>query len=212
MMDKDIPGFVVDFLKEAQNKYFVQIDSGYLKDVFNTTGLEHYVHGFEDAYRLLCGEKIAGSDEYLTFCNEGARELYGLLHSRYIMTEMGVFKAKEKYKTHEFGECPRFFCNKTGLLPCSLSDIPNETKLVMYCPSCKHMYSPPKVFSQIDGAYFGKSFAHLFVMTNPDLVTKTNPQQIKYQPSLFGFKMYTGEISKLPSNFSPKKSFFTKIQ
>jgi casein kinase II subunit beta len=51
-----------------------------------------------------------------------ARELYGLLHSRYIMTSRGLAMIREKFLNGVYGHCPRILCNKQNLLPLGLSE------------------------------------------------------------------------------------------
>lgn len=47
---------------------------------------------------------------------------------------------KSKYKTHEFGACPRTLCDKQDVLPIGLSDThstSNENPLKLFCPRCQ---------------------------------------------------------------------------
>jgi len=51
-----------------------------------------------------------------------ARELYGLLHSRYIISPRGLAIVREKFLNGVFGHCPRTLCNKQNLIPLGLSE------------------------------------------------------------------------------------------
>jgi casein kinase II subunit beta len=51
-----------------------------------------------------------------------AKELYGLIHARYIQTAKGMAFIREKYLNAVYGHCPRILCNKQILLPLGLSE------------------------------------------------------------------------------------------
>ena len=46
--------------------------------------------------------------------------------------------------------------------------------------------------TDIDGAYFGTTFPHIFLMTFPALVPSRPPQT--YIPRIFGFKVFKGPL------------------
>jgi len=75
----------------------------------------------------------------------------------------------EKYELAHFGNCPRTNCNQTRTLPVGLSDISGEDTVKLFCPSCCDVYVPPNSrFQTVDGAFFGRTFGALFLMTFPD--------------------------------------------
>lgn len=75
----------------------------------------------------------------------------------------------EKYELTHFGVCPRTFCEGTRTLPVGLSDVPGEDTVKLFCPSCLDVYVPPNSrFQTVDGAFFGRTFGALFLLTFPD--------------------------------------------
>ncbi len=59
----------------------------------------------------------------------------------------------------------------------------------MYCPRCQDVFFPLKAkHDNIDGAYFGPYFAHMFVVNYPLLFVK--PKQ-NFVGTLCGFRMHS---------------------
>lgn len=48
----------------------------------------------------------------------------------------------EKYKTYDFGRCPRVYCCGQPCLPVGQSDIPRSSTVKIYCPKCEDIYYP----------------------------------------------------------------------
>ena len=114
--------------------------------------------------------------------------LYGLIHQRYILTNKGLQAMLEKFTNIDFGRCPRVCCNGQPVLPVGQSDQARTSTVKVYCPRCKDIYFPwSKYQGNIDGAYFGTTFPHLFMMTFNHL-QPSKPQQ-EYVPKIFGFKV-----------------------
>ena len=104
-------------------------------------------------------------------------DLYGLIHSKFILTQRGLKKMKKKYIKAKFGYCPRVLCEKQIVLPIGMSKDLCKTRVKVFCPKCKEVYVPrtyDKVID-IDGAYFGTSFSSIFFQTFPDLNPKEKP-------------------------------------
>ena len=104
----------------------------------------------------------------------------------------------EKYVNCHFGCCSRVYCNNQNLLPVGLSDKPNVDSVKLFCPCCKEVYNPPSLFAgtlpsnrrdvlDIDGAFFGTTFPHMFLLQYPNFLSW--PSQ-KYQPTIFGFQIH----------------------
>ena len=61
------------------------------------------------------------------------------------------------------------------------------------------MYVPRQKHLDIDGAYFGISFANILFKTYPDLYPKDGP--LTYQPLIFGFKIFGQKGSAYEEKF-----------
>ena len=64
----------------------------------------------------------------------------------------------------------------------------------VFCPKCEDVYIPRNKITDIDGAYFGFSFPHIFFQTFQEFL----PQQksLKYSPKIYGFKIFGKKCSK----------------
>lgn len=121
--------------------------------------------------RRLPGERRQHSrmNSDLSVIESSAEMLYGLIHQRYICSRAGIAQMSEKYEMSHFGCCPRTNCNQARTLPVGLSDIPGEDTVKLFCPSCLDVYVPPNSrFQTVDGAFFGRTFGALFLLTFPD--------------------------------------------
>jgi casein kinase II subunit beta len=126
--------------------------------------------------RLVAGHNTTGEKRHgrmpsdLSVIESSAEMLYGLIHQRYICSRPGIQQMAEKYELQHFGVCPRTLCNGCKVLPAGTSDILGLDTVKLFCPSCNDIYVPPNSrFQSVDGAYFGKTFCHLFFMTFPEL-------------------------------------------
>ncbi|CAI0446050.1 unnamed protein product [Linum tenue] len=129
------------------------------------------------------------TDEQNELVESAAEMLYGLIHVRYILTSKGIAAMLEKYKNYDFGRCPRVYCCGQPCLPVGQSDIPRSSTVKIYCPKCEDIYYPrSKYQGNLDGAYFGTTFPHLFLMTYGHLKPQKATQS--YVPRVFGFKLH----------------------
>ena len=61
--------------------------------------------------------------------------------------------------------------------------------LQVFCPRCQETYHPrSSKHANLDGAYFGTTFCHLFLLTHPELVVPKSPET--YIPRIFGFRIH----------------------
>jgi len=116
----------------------------------------------------------------LSVIESSAEMLYGLIHQRFICSRAGIQQMSEKYDLGHFGVCPRHNCNMARTLPVGLSDIPGEDTVKLFCPSCLDVYVPPNSrFQTVDGAFFGRTFGALFLLTFPDYdISKTGADHL----------------------------------
>merc|ERR1712137_616878 len=105
------------------------------------------------------------TEEQQEIVESAAEMLYGLIHARYVVTNRGMHAMYEKYRTAAFGRCPHVFCQ-----------------------GCHGLFFPKSTRqANIDGAYFGTTFPHLYLMTHPDMIP-AKPSQT-YVPRVYGFKV-----------------------
>lgn len=175
------------------NEFFCEVDDDYIQDDFNLCGLSSQVPYYDYALDLILDVESSHGDMFTEEQNEliesAAEMLYGLIHVRYILTGKGMAAMLEKYKNYDFGRCPRVCCSGQPCLPVGQSDIPRSSTVKIYCPKCEDIYYPrSKYQGNIDGAYFGTTFPHLFLMTYGNL--KPTQASKSYVPRIFGFKVH----------------------
>lgn len=114
----------------------------------------------------------------------------------------------EKFQNADFGRCPRVYCQGQPGLPVGLSDLPRCYSVNIYCPRCQELYYPrASKHGNIDGAFFGTTFAHLFLLQNPDLLPPKS--QESYVPRIYGFRInnesayFSNQRSNYHSPFCP---------
>ncbi|KAJ3675832.1 hypothetical protein LUZ60_004874 [Juncus effusus] len=185
--------WIVWFCGLRGNELFCEVDEEFIQDDFNLCGLNslvpHYLHALDvilDNDYSFSGE--LDDDEHSRIENV-AEMLYGLIHARYILTNKGLNAMHEKYKRADFGRCPRVFCEGQPCLPAGTSDISHNGSVKIYCPKCEDLYLPRcKYQNNMDGAYVGTTFPHLYLMTFPS--SKPSKTAEKYIPRVFGFKLH----------------------
>merc|ERR1711990_757580 len=180
------------------NEFFCEVDEEYIQDDFNLSGLASQVPYYDYALDLILDIESPNddilTDEQHSIVESAAEMLYGLIHARYIVTSRGLAAMLEKYKDSHFGRCPRVLCQGAAMLPTGQSDIARMNTVKIFCPKCGELYYPrSKYQGNVDGAYFGTTFPHLFLMTYSHL----RPQKptSSYVPRIFGFKIHDKETS-----------------
>ena len=66
-------------------------------------------------------DKMLEDEGFLQIYQE-ALDLYGLIHSRFIVSSKGLAIMKEKYLNGVFGICPRVLCAGHIVMPVGMSD------------------------------------------------------------------------------------------
>lgn len=191
--DEEDTSWISWFCSLKGNEFFCEVDDEYIQDDFNLSGLSSQVPYYDYALDLILDVESPNDDmlteEQHEMVESAAEMLYGLIHVRYILTGRGMTAMLEKCKNVDFGRCPRVYCSGQPCLPMGQSDIPRTSTVKIYCPKCEDIYYPrSKYQGNIDGAYFGTTFPHLFLMTYPYI--KPAKSTTNYVPRIFGFKLH----------------------
>jgi len=118
-----------------------------------------------------------------------------MIHARYIITAHGFDAMYNKYAAKEFGTCPLIQCLGQPVLPVGLKDEVGADTVKVFCPKCQSAYQPPPSRSRggsgaVDGASFGTTFPHMFLMKFSNLVPDGLPPESAYVPRVFGFRVH----------------------
>ena len=184
------------FCKLDGNEFFVEIDEDFIKNKKNLIGIK-----CKNFLKTLLSTKTKNDNmqnENLEEELQEIKEIYGLIHKRFITTSKGLRLMREKFLNGVFGKCPRVVCDKQVLIPIGLSEDLKYSKVKVYCPICCQVYKPARIKGRsvsLDGAFFGTSYAHIFFMNFPDLVPKLRYEK-KYIPKIYGFRIFGEEGSK----------------
>jgi hypothetical protein len=82
----------------------------------------------------------------------------------------------------------------------------------IFCPKCNQVYHPPPIRSRagtasgVDGASFGTTFPHLFLMTFANLVPDPLPAESSYIPRVFGFRVHKSARSAVNGRLLPSEA------
>ena len=178
------------YLSCKGNEILCEVDHEYITDRFNLTGLFQAVPDYQLTMDLILDQLDDDdlNEAKRSQLDKAACHLYGLIHARFILTGRGQHKMMEKFKAGVFGQCPRALCDAQAMLPVGLTNQPFMGPVYMYCPRCEDIYhSRSNRHSVIDGAYFGTTFPHLFLLCYPNAVpVKTS---MRYEPTVFGFRI-----------------------
>ncbi|KAL3791173.1 hypothetical protein ACHAWO_013604 [Cyclotella atomus] len=184
---------------------FCEVERAYIEDGFNLYGLRACVSNFSDCLDLIL-DRIGPDDSDDSHLTQSACTLYGLIHARYIVTAHGLDSMYNKYAAKDFGSCPLVQCNGHPVLPLGLRDEIGIDTVKIFCPKCQCAYQPPPLRSTrssghhsstvsggggaVDGAAFGTTFPHLFLLTFNNLVPDPLPADSAYIPRVFGFRVH----------------------
>ncbi|KAG4304495.1 hypothetical protein PORY_002205 [Pneumocystis oryctolagi] len=188
--------------------YFAEVSEEFIEDNFNLTGLSTLIPFYKEALEMILDVDSENTDEHVrapdqNIIESSAELLYGLIHQRYIA---------EKFEMGHFGHCPRVYCNSTSVVPCGRSDLPGVETVKLFCPNCLDIYVPPNSrFQNIDGAFFGTTFPHLFFQTYPEYKPTVSRKCFHiYQPKIYGFRV--SEKSKSGPRMTWLRKFLEKTE
>ena len=160
------------------------------------------------------------SSAYTPFQIQKAAEvLYTMVHARYVSSPRGLDTVRRMFKRNNevgiepiFGRCSRMCCNGMPLLPIGISDSYDiggkggtKRRARRYCPCCNETFYMWD--SKVDGAAWGTSFAHLFLMAQGSEVFSATTKNMKIQQptrKIFGFKIHPkANVNKLRNVQTP---------
>ncbi|ORC81687.1 putative dynein heavy chain [Trypanosoma theileri] len=192
--EEEVLPWIVWFCELKSHEFFCVVDRDFIDDEFNLTGLSTMVSFYHYALDLILDLETQNSarltEEQQRLVEASAETLYGLIHARFITTQRGLKLMEEKFAEGEFGRCPRVFCGGQAVLPVGQSDVVRESSVKLYCPKCEDIYYPRSSRHRtLDGAFWGTTFPHLFLMQLREsgrIIAK--PKQ-HYIPRIYGFRL-----------------------
>ncbi|KAE8727024.1 Casein kinase II subunit beta [Hibiscus syriacus] len=108
--DGDKTSWISWFCNLRGNEFFCEVDDDYIQDDFNLCGLSSQVPYYDYALDLILDIESSHGDMFMEEQNElvesAAEMLYGLIHTRFILTSKGMAAMLDKYKNYDFGRCP----------------------------------------------------------------------------------------------------------
>lgn len=180
------------FLTLRGNEFFCEVDDEYIEDDFNLTGLSSMVPYYDYALDVMLDVDISLenlSENQRDIIDTAAEILYGLIHARFVLTARGMDLMHEKYLACDFGRCPRVCCNGQPVLPIGQSDVPRVASVNVFCPKCQDAFYPRSTkHATVDGAFFGTTFCHLYLLNHPSLIPAM--PEVEYVPRIYGFKIH----------------------
>ena len=162
------------FLIQDNNEFFCEVDRHFIEDSFNLYGLRQLIPQYRRALDILLDrdEDWSMDTELDRDLEQSCLDLYGKIHSRYILTKRGMDAMLRKYRIAEFGVCPLPHCEGQAVLPVGLTDQLHRHEVMVYCPKCNQVFHPYVKQAHwrepyLDGAFFGTTFPHLLLLQYP---------------------------------------------
>jgi casein kinase II subunit beta len=196
MSARTVSAWLESFFSEPRSGLLVRIDDDFLANNFNSFGIKQSVPHFNAAYQLLRkggdvrSARVEAANVDPAVLSKEAEIIYGCLHARYLLTRPGQQLMMEKWKANAFEHCPRVLCRNVMCLPYGISEALGQHSVKFFCPGCNDVYlANQPAFQDMDGAYFGPNWVHVFVHNyQAQLVPKDPPRA--YVPKIFGFRIY----------------------
>lgn len=184
-------GWVPWFCSLEGHEFLAEAEEDFIRDNFNLYGLRPKIPHYREALEMILSPETPDEedlqDEAFLELYQNASDLYGLIHSRFILSPRGLAIMREKYLSGKFGICPRVMCERQNVLPVGMSDELRTSRVKVFCPKCEDVYIPKHKYGDLDGAYFGRSFPHILLQSYPDL--SPSPSNGNYVPKIYGFKI-----------------------
>lgn len=185
-------GWIPWFCALKGHELLAEIDEDFARDNFNLYGLRGRFQFYDHALEMILSGEAPDEDdladtEFLEIYRD-ATDLYGVIHSRYIISPRGLQVMREKYLKGTFGTCPRVLCDRQHVLPIGESEDRRTAQLKVFCPKCEQVYLPKSKYKELDGANFGMSFPQIFLQSYPSLVPLEPARP--FVPRVFGFKLH----------------------
>lgn len=185
-------GWISQFCRKEENKWYSKIRHDFATDSFYYYGFQNYIPNLALTKELICDQHSVYwdylPDEDIKALHDQAKQLYGLIHSKWICTRYGLSEMKRKIKDGRYGYCPRLMCKSNNLMPVGTTLVPNRHSVKLYCSCCSDIYKPPKKF-RIDGAHFGPAFPAILLITIPDFDNRRFFKQYPFK--VYGFDIYS---------------------
>lgn len=182
------------FCLDIGNEYYIEVPLSFVEDpmTYNSVFSKFNSPYTEEAMKLISNTTNDYSfrlpDETIKKIEKVARNLYNILHARYIESVDGLKAIKQRYESGTYGQCPRIYCRGHNLLPVGLHDRPGRSSVKCFCSKCQELYQPNSLrHRRIDGVAFGTSLPHLLLQRFPDLNSDISNE--KYIPKIYGFKI-----------------------
>lgn len=215
--EEDYIPWIQQFCELFGHDYFVPVSQDFIEDDFNLTGLSLQVPYYREALYTILDYQVETSDDSSNGNGTGkgsktelpnkallahsAELLYGLIHSRYIISKPGLTAMASKFERNEFGSCPRYYCDGMHLIPVGSTDIPGQETVRLYCPCCNDIYLPlSSRYLNIDGAFFGTTFPGLLVKMFPEIENQCRNRVYKVNQDDFGLRLFGFQISELSAS------------
>lgn len=185
-------GWITWFCALKGHELLAELDEDFARDNFNLYGLRGRFQFYDHALEMILSSEAPDEDdladtEFMEIYRD-ATDLYGVIHSRYIISPRGLQVMREKYLKGVFGICPRVLCDRQHVLPIGEAEELRAAQLKVFCPKCEQCYLPKSKYKELDGAYFGMSFPQIFLQSYPSLVPLEIPRP--FVPRVFGFKLH----------------------
>ena len=114
-------GWIQWFCSLEGHEFLVEVDLEYIRDPFNLKSLQLALPNLGKDRLRTCLRMVLASqapneedltDEAFIELNQESSDLYGLIHSRYVLTARGLAKLHQKYLNGLYGTCPRALCDR----------------------------------------------------------------------------------------------------